>query len=74
MIKAPEGWTILPEGAKVPTAHREYLVEPDGTTHWGRERGLSTMTPIFAPSPAKPWGWVHAIAVKDDNEREQALQ
>jgi hypothetical protein len=58
-IAAPPGWRILPEGAEIPSVHRE--CREDGYWCYPR-RCRSTMTAL----DARVWGWVRAYAVPLD--------
>lgn len=53
-VEMPAGWRLLPEGAVVPSVHREFSVHPFGhngefTEGWcAPRRCRSTMTPLTA--------------------------
>lgn len=60
-VSSIEGWTMLPEGEKVPQVHREFIEDYVTNKGWwcAPRRCRSTMTPIVATV----WGGVRAIAV-----------
>lgn len=57
LIVPPQGWTVLPFGADIPSVHREWSL--NSKWHAFPRQCRSTMTPLFA----KPSGHVRAYAV-----------